>query len=225
MQSPATTFNHLTMFPARLLTAAAMAGSLATGHAAAAVDQPWMVRARAVHMSMANQSDPIPALGVTANDTIEVSNKTIPEVDISYFMTPNWAAELVLTYPQKHDVTLVNNGTRTPLGTFKHLPPTLTLQYHFHPGQTFQPYVGAGLNFTDISKVKLAAGAQPLTLENNSLGLAVGAGFDYKLQDNLYLNVDIKKVQIRSDVMANGTVVSSAKLDPVLLGIGLGWRF
>ena len=56
-------------------------------------------------------------------------DKTIPELDISYFFTPNIAAELVLTVPQEHRVYL--NGT--DIGSFKHLPPTLTLQYHFMP--------------------------------------------------------------------------------------------
>ena len=193
--------------------------------AQAAVDQPWMVRVRAVNMNMANQSDSIPALGVTAMDTIEVNDKTIPEVDISYFFTPNWAAELVLTYPQKHDVTLVNNGTRTTLGSFKHLPPVLSLQYHFTPGARFQPYVGLGVNYTKISSVKLAAGAQPLQLEGHSTGLAFNLGADYHLQDNMYLNVDIKKVQLRSDVLANGNVVSKVRVDPLLVGVGIGWRF
>ena len=193
--------------------------------AQAAVEQPWMVRVRAVNMNMANQSDSIPALGVTAMDTIEVNDKTIPELDISYFFTPNWAAELVLTYPQKHDVTLVNNGTRTNLGTFKHLPPVLSLQYHFKPGAKFQPYAGLGVNYTKISSVNLAAGAQPLELEGHSTGLALNLGADYHLQDNMYLNVDIKKVQLRSDVLANGNVVSKAKLDPLLVGVGIGWRF
>lgn len=213
--------------PSVLKTGLAMAllglGLACSAHAA--VDQPWMVRVRAVNMDMANQSDQIPALGVTATDTIEVSDKTIPELDISYFFTPNWAAELVLTYPQKHDVTLVNNGTRTNLGTFKHLPPILSIQYHFKPGAKFQPYAGLGVNYTKISSVKLAAGAQPLELEGHSTGLAFNLGADYHLQDNMYLNVDIKKVQLRSDVLANGAVVTKAKLDPLLVGVGIGWRF
>ncbi len=218
------THNHA---ESALKTGLAMAflGLGLTCSAHAAVDQPWMVRVRAVNMGMANQSDPIPALGVTATDTIEVSDKIIPELDVSYFFTPNWAAELVLTYPQKHDVTLVNNGTRTNLGTFKHLPPVLSLQYHFKPGAKFQPYAGLGVNYTKISSVKLAAGAQPLELEGHSTGLAFNLGADYHLQDNMYLNVDIKKVQLRSDVLANGAVVSKAKLDPLLVGVGIGWRF
>src|SRR5947207_15949333 len=86
---------------------------------AVAEESPWLERARAVHLSPADKSDPIVSVG--ASDRISVSGKTIPEVDISYFFTPNIAAELVLTYPQKHDVYLDGQS----VGTFKHLPPSL----------------------------------------------------------------------------------------------------
>ena len=97
-----------------------------------------MVRLRGVYISTANKSDAIPALGVPA-DAIHVSSKTIPEVDITYFFTKSLAAELVLTYPQSLDVEL--SGTK--IGTFKALPPTLTLQYHFMDQGALKPYVGS----------------------------------------------------------------------------------
>ncbi len=175
----------------------------------------WMVRARAVNLDMANKSEPVGGAG--ASDRIHVSDKTIPEVDISYFVTKNIAAELILTVPQKHDVLL--DGTK--IGTFKHLPPTLTLQYHFLPDGQFRPYVGAGINYTAISSVSLGG----LDLENDSWGPALQAGLDVKVGKNLFLNIDVKKIVIRSDVLAAGAKVSAVKLDPLALGIGLGWRF
>ena len=119
----------------------AMAAVMVTAGGAQADEGPWLVRARAVRLQMENKSDAIPSLGVQS-DAIEVSDKTIPEVDITYFFTKNIAAELILTVPQKHDVTL--SGAK--IGTFKHLPPTLTAQYHFLPDGTIRPYVGAGIN-------------------------------------------------------------------------------
>jgi outer membrane protein len=175
-----------------------------------------MVRARAVHIDPADRSSPIG--GVTEPDLITVSRKTIPEVDISYFFTPNWTAELVLTYPQKHTVKV--DGTS--IGSFKHLPPTLTLQYHFLPDATFSPYLGAGINYTRISSVRLD---NDINLEKNSWGLALQAGFDVKLNRNWSINVDVKKVQIRSDVSMAGEQISRVKLDPVLFGVGVGYRF
>lgn len=69
-----------------------------TATQAMAQQSPWQVRARAVNISPDTKSDPVG--GVGAADTIHVSNKTIAEVDITYFVTPNWSAELILTYPQ-----------------------------------------------------------------------------------------------------------------------------
>lgn len=184
---------------------------------AMAQENTWLVRARAVHINPADKSDPVGGIG--AADTIHVSEKTIPEVDISYFFTPNWAVELVLTYPQKHNVTL--NGAN--IGSFKHLPPTLTVQYHFTPAAPVSPYVGAGVNYTRISSVDLLNGAGQL--DNSSVGLALQAGVDFKLDKNWSLNLDVKKVQIRSDVSVSGTQVSTVKIDPWLVGVGVGYRF
>jgi outer membrane protein len=183
-----------------------------------AQEGPWMVRLRAVSLQPADKSDA--ASGLPA-DAIHVSSKTIPEVDFSYFFSPNLAAELVLTVPQKHDVTL--SGTK--IGTFKELPPTLTAQWHFLPGRIVNPYVGAGLNLTLISDVKLADGA--LDLDKSSVGLAAQAGVDFRVARNCFINLDVKYVQIRSDVKvaATGAKVTTVKVDPMLYGVGVGYRF
>ncbi len=186
-------------------------------------DSPWLVRLRGVYISPADKSDAIPALGVPA-DAITVSTKTIPEVDITYFFTKNWAAELILTYPQEHSVYV----SGTEIGTFKHLPPTLTLQYHFLPDGVVNPYIGVGANLTLISDVNLKVpGVGALDLDSSSVGFAAGAGLDIKVGGSVYLNLDAKWVQIRSDVLleSSGAKVSAVKVDPWLLGGGIGYRF
>jgi len=188
-----------------------------TAMEAQAQDGNWLVRARAAHLSPADKSAPV--AGVGAADRISVSDKTIPEIDVSYFFTPNLAAELVLTYPQKHDVML--DGTK--IGTFKHLPPSLLGQYHFDPIGKFTPYLGAGLNYTRISSVHLLNGAGGL--ENHSVGLALQAGVDFKIDRNWSVNLDVKRINIRSDVTVAGKVASEVKVDPVLVAVGVGYRF
>ena len=184
---------------------------------AMAQQSPWMIRARAVNISPANNSDPVGGTG--AADRLTVSSKTIPEVDVSYFFTPNISAELILTYPQKHTVYL--DGA--DIGTFKHLPPTLLAQYHFMPQNQVSPYVGVGVNYTNISSVNLLNGGA--TLDNHSFGFALQAGADFKIDKNWSLNLDVKKVQIRSDVMSGGAKISRVKVDPLLVGVGVGYRF
>ncbi|MFZ5511796.1 MAG: OmpW/AlkL family protein [Pseudomonadota bacterium] len=207
-----------------------LAMSSAAAFPALAAEGNWMVRARAVYLDPANRSEAgSGALDPTLlpGDAIHINSKTIPEVDISYFFTKNLAAELILTYPQKQKVAITSGPLQEPIGSFKHLPPTLMLQYHFLPEGQFRPYVGAGINYTRISSVRLrsnVAGAD-LDLERDSWGGALQAGFDYKLGENLYLNVDVKKVYIEADVKLAGAKVSKVNVDPLLVGIGLGWRF
>jgi outer membrane protein len=208
------------MSKTKAIAAAVLATLSLTGVAmssAVAQESPWLVRVRAVNLNTADKSDPVG--GVGASDRLTVSDKTIPEFDISYFFTPNLAAELVLTYPQKHDVYL--DGAN--IGTFKHLPPSLLVQYHFTPDAPLKPYVGAGINYTTLSKVRLLNGQA--SLEHDSVGLVVQAGVDYAIDKQWSLNFDVKKAQIRSDVMIGGAKASRVKVDPLMIGVGVGYRF
>lgn len=195
-----------------LALALVAACTLTSGVAMAQTSEgPWLVRARAVNLNSANKDGT--SLGLSIND------KAIPEVDVSYFFTRNIAAELVLTVPQKHDLS--STALNGKIGTLKHLPPSLLLQYHFDaPG--FKPYVGAGLNYTRFSSVRLPAG---VGIDKSSWGGALQVGVDIPLSKNLYLNVDVKKVYIQTDVFAGGAKAGTFKVDPVLVGVGLGWRF
>lgn len=195
-----------------ILTAVALAATLMTGNALAQANEgPWMVRVRAVNLNSANSD--ATGLGLSVN------NKVIPDVDISYFINKNLAVELILTVPQQH--TLSSTAVGGTIGTLDHLPPTLLVQYHFDaPG--FKPYVGVGLNYTRFSSVNLSV---PADIDRNSIGAALQAGMDIALSGNLYLNLDLKKVYIGTDVSLGGVKMGAFKVDPVLAGVGLGWRF
>ena len=181
-------------------------------------DSPWLFRFRALNLDMDSQSsgEVLPA------DAISVDDKVIPDINISYFFSPNWAAELVLTIPQKHDVKVDGVGK---IGSFKHLPPTLTLAYHFNAGSEFRPYVGAGVNYTLFMDEDMDVGASEVTLENDSVGAAYRVGFDWSINKDWLLNVDVKKIMIGTDVYLDGTKISSLDVDPLAIGVGFGWTF
>ncbi len=185
-----------------LMSGAAMAQQTTEG--------PWLVRARAVHLDSANKDST--GLNLSVND------KWLPEVDITYFFNKNIAAELILTVPQRH--TLSAGGTA--IGSLKHLPPSLLVQYHFTDAPGFKPYVGAGVNYTRFSSIRLPAGVD---VDRNSFGGALQLGVDIPVAKDVYLNFDVKKVYIKTDVSAAGNKIGTFKVDPVLFGIGLGWRF
>jgi len=194
----------------KLFKLSALAGAvlLSTNSFAAAGD--IVARVRAVNVAPHNSSSPVVGAAL--------SSKTIPEVDFSYYFTDNISAELILTYPQKHTVSL--NGAS--LGTLKELPPTLLAQYHFMPGSSFSPYVGAGLNYTNYSNINMPG----FSTSRSSTGGALQVGFDVPINKNLSFNVDLKKVYMDIDVnTAAGAYVTTLNIDPVLFGVGLGWKF
>lgn len=200
------------MFKRTALALVALSAGLAAPLAQAQADDSgsWIVRGRALYLDPANKGTDL---------DLNVNSKTFPEVDITYFWTPNLATELILTYPQKHDV---KTGS-AKIGTLKHLPPTLTLQYHFTGLNGFRPYVGAGINYTRFSSVDLdVPGAK---IDKNSFGAALNVGVDVPLGDGWLFNVDVKKVQIRTDVSIGATDHGTFKVDPLLVGIGIGKRF
>ena len=200
----------------RIAIAATLAAAALLSSAAQADESPWVVRLRAVNLSPANKSDA--AEGLPA-DAIHINSKWLPDVDFEYFFSPHWSGELVLTYPQSQTVSVAGQD----IGTFKHLPPVLTAKYNFNPAGTFRPYLGVGVNITLISNVDLAGGA--VTLSKSSVGPAVQAGFDFKLADHWFVNADIKWAQIRSDVNVDNVKISEVKIDPVLSGVGIAYRF
>lgn len=188
----------------------ALAGALLLSTNAFAAAGDTVARVRVVNVAPNNSSSPVTG--------VEVSKKTIPEADFSYFFTENIATELILTYPQSHDVSL--NGTK--LGTLKELPPTLLAQYHFSPGASFSPYVGAGLNFTLFSNVDIPG----LDADRSSIGAALQLGIDIPVNEGMSVNIDLKKVFMKTDVKTTaGAYVTTLKVDPLLLGVGLGWKF
>jgi outer membrane protein len=189
-----------------LLLAGSVTGAMAQGLG----ESPWQIRLRSVHLDSVNK-DTTP-LGLS------IDNKTFAEIDFTYFLSKNLAAELALTTHQKQRVYA--NGT--DIGSFKHLPPTLLMQYHFTDFEGFKPYVGGGVAYTRFSGVSLPPG---VTLDSHSWGTAFQVGVDFPIDKNWSINLDVKKTYIRTDVYADGNSLGRLRVDPLLYGVGIGYRY
>lgn len=189
----------------RVLLAATLIATFPT----TALAEDFMMRVRAIHVAP-DVSSSLAGL--------DVSSEWVPEIDFTYFVTPRVGVELVLG-TARHEVTL--NGT--PLGKLSHLPPTVTLQYHFNPAPAIKPYVGAGVNYTRFYNVDLPG----FTVDSNSFGAALQVGVDIAVTQNGYINLDVKKLWIDTTVKSatTGAKVADLDIDPVVWGIGYGFRF
>ena len=200
-----------------LLALGVMSGTAVQAQSADSFD-PYMVRVRGVYLGFQNgQSGGLPLPG---NTKVEAVNTWIPEVDLTYFFTKNIAAELVLTWPQNIDINV--GGAKA--GTIQALPPSLLLQYHFTDLGAFKPYVGLGLNYTIFYQTNNILGGAA-SISNNSFGVAGQIGFDYALTRNWQFNVDLKWIQMATDVSVGGSKVGTVNLNPLTVGVGIGYRF
>ncbi|KMN82305.1 membrane protein [Chromobacterium sp. LK11] len=167
-----------------------------------------------------SNSGAVPGLNVDAKDA------WAPEVDFTYMITNNIGAELILA-TTRHEITTNAFGSA---GKVSVLPPTLTLQYHFMPDATFRPYVGAGINYTRFYNdgLRAAAANTNLSVKKNSWGPALQLGADYAINKNWFVNLDVKKIWIKTDVTADqlgGAKLGELKIDPWVFGIGFGTKF
>ncbi|MDQ8184814.1 OmpW family outer membrane protein [Pelagicoccus sp. SDUM812002] len=191
--------------------------------AMAAPAKTWEVKVRAAYLETADNSDAFSALGIDfASGAVSVEDKWIPEIDVTFNLTENVLAELVLTIPQKHDVFLAGVGK---LGSLEHLPPTLSVVYEFQNESGFVPYVSGGVNFTWITNKRLSVAGIDLDLEDYSAGLALGAGFKYDIDDKWDFDASVKWIDLESDVTVGGARLTTAQLDPLLWSLGASYRF
>jgi outer membrane protein len=147
---------------------------------------------------------------------LDVDDKATGEIGLTYFLRPQWALDVGIT-TAKHDITLGGAA----IGSTKILPINVIAQYHFAPGGNLRPYVGAGVNYTNFSDVNILGGA--VSLDSSSFGPVVQAGLDWAFADKWMLNVDLKKVWISTD--ASGAASGRVDIDPLVYGIGIGYKF
>ena len=175
----------------------------------------FQIRARVIGVAPDDDSS------VNIGGETDVSTEVVPEVDITYFITENIAAELIAA-TAKHEIT---HSAAGDLGDAWILPPTLTLQYHFMPDNKFSPYVGAGINYSYFYGEDEAAGFTDLEVEGG-FGTALQVGADYWLNDHWGLNLDVKKLYLNIDgKLNNGAVRADIDLDPWIIGAGASYRF
>lgn len=208
--------------------------------AAAAAAQPayaeagdWQVRLRGILVAPNEKSgDILPAF---PGQKVQVGNSFMPEVDVTYFVSDNLSLELIAA-TTKHEIAGVSGATGAigKLASTWVLPPTLTVQYRPLPGGKVHPYVGAGVNWSlfyaeDASKGLEAAVGKTNVHLSSSWGVAAQAGVDIDLNERMFLNLDVKWIDMdtkaRLTTTAAGVQRVKVGIDPLVFGAGLGIRF
>lgn len=190
----------------------------ATPAFAVAADGDWFARV-GVHAV-----NPTSDNGALAGGALRASIDTDvqPSLVLGRRLSPHWALELLAAAPFRHTVQL--NGADAL--DFKHLPPTLSLQYIFAPDARVQPFVGLGLNYTltfDEKETGPIAGTR--TRVGNSFGPAAQLGLVFETGRAWNIVADVRWADIDADVTVDGADVGEVQVDPLVYGVALGWRF
>lgn len=185
----------------------------APGLLSAQSSHPWTVRVRAIYISPDASSKPV-GLDVKSDATVEV--------DISRRLNQFVSLELVLATASQEVTAPTAVAPSGSLGSVSHLPPTLILQFHPVSKGKVLPYLGVGGNLTSF--YSKSGGLEDLKL-SPSLGYAFQAGFDVAITERTLFNLDAKYVNIETDVKSAGTKLFHLKVNPFVIGAGLGYRF
>jgi outer membrane protein len=185
--------------------------------------QPWQIRLRGVGLVPQGSGtiDQLPGHKVT------VGNSIIPEVDLSYYFTPNWAVEAICCLSRNSIYVSGLAGASAQTWVF---PPTVTGQYHFTNFGAFQPYLGVGVNFTDYFDTQTRNSLAGTSMHiNPSWGVAGQVGFDYMIDSHWGFNVDVKRILMEPTWHVNETpfttLTGRANINPWLFGVGITYRF
>ncbi len=124
---------------------------------------------------------------------------------------------------------IANNygGNPANIGKKKDLymvPLTATGQYHIAPFGAIRPYIGGGYHGAYMmTSAKFKA--------KNACGPVIQAGIDFYAKDDTLITLDVKqyfltnKVTYSTDIVNGQSVSSDTRINPLVVSIGIGFKF
>ena len=161
--------------------------------------------------------------GTLAGLDADVGDNARPTFTFEYFIRDNLGVEVLAAVPFEHNISLDGLGK---VGSTAHLPPTVSIQYHFANTSAFTPFVGAGINYTTFFDTDTSGALAGSDLDlDDSWGAALHAGVDYKVTERGAMRVDVRWINIETDVKLDGAKIGTAKIDPWVFGVSYIHRF
>jgi len=176
-----------------------------------------------------NESSNTPNAGV---GELSLDNVTNLAGTVTYMMSDSLGIEVLLGLPFTHEVsasvTGVNGGAVSGVADVSHLPLSVTAQHYFAGADSdIRPYVGAGFNYTTFLDEEGKGALNNKTVSvDNSFGFAIQAGVDYKVNEQLFLNVSAWYLDIESTVESSGVTEDiDVVIDPLAILFAVGYTF
>lgn len=149
-----------------------------------------------------------------------IGSNARPIVTLEYFIRDNIGIELLAATPFKHSISLDGQGE---IGETKHLPPTVSVNWHMPTQTEWTPFVGLGINYTKFFEERTTLPGELKIKE--SFGLAATLGVDYALNDASAVRADVRYIDIDSDVFLGGSKIGKANVDPIVTSLSYVMKF
>ena len=205
-------------------------------------------------LSAPNSTGPNAGLfnAITQGASGSVQNGSMVTFSVLQMFTDNIGAELAAGYPPALNLNLNlpnnigygTNGTYTSGATTNAWAPTVYAKYFFNkPEDQFRPYVGAGVNYTWFSNSKVSSNPVTTALGGGGVSLssswnpAVTIGAIYNINSNWSLRGNVDYIPISTNAtftsgssyagvpISGNTTTTKITVNPVLMGLSLGYKF
>ncbi len=159
--------------------------------------------------------------------SVDVDDDIRPTISGEYFIANNIGIELLAAIPFHHDFTLTDASGNEIGGKTQHLPPTLSLQYHFdgyNMPLNIKPFVGVGVNYTTFFNEKINLSGADLDLDD-SVGVAGHIGLDIPFAPTEAFRIDARYMDIKTDATLNGADIGEIDISPWVYGVAFVKQF
>ena len=158
------------------------------------------------------------------------------DTSTAFFFSDNFATELSLglVYYRTKKSALnaifdsygVGTKPNTRIKNIYNIPASVTLQYHVAPYGGIRPYVGGGYHGTYVY-----SSSKQFKIKNGH-GPVLQGGVDFVARDDTTITLDVRQFWLKSRINYKSSFLntladirSKAKWNPLLISLGIGFRF
>lgn len=171
------------------------------------------------------------------NTKVDVGSGTALTGGITYMLTDNWAVDVPLGLPFKHnfygDGAIGGTGK---LGQTKVIPATVFAQYRFgEANATIRPYLGLGVTYSKFFKERTTATlnaltggtpANPTTASiDDKWGLTPQVGVVWNVNERWFVDASFYKSFLKTTTHLSSGQSIDIRLNPYVVAVGIGYRF
>ena len=154
---------------------------------------------------------------------LDIDGGSAPTLSASWYINDNMAVEL---WGAADKFNHRMRGPEGKIGTVEQQPIALSGQYHFRDADAvMRPFVGLGYYESNFSNEDISGGGPHVGLDT-AKGAIATAGMDFNINSRWFARTDLRYMDGDADVKVAGeSTGDNLKLNPWMLGVGIGARF